>query len=1034
MIKWFMVIVCLSVSADGQLLDRTHRRVIDARSRVNTRWGEWVGVTGYATFATAQGLFHAEGQFPGVVAADFVFTADVTLGPDATEAHLQFRLSNEGRYGVAIGNNRVRVYKQVRRANPSIDDPRITNDKEMKAIADNLSLPLPLGYLEMPLPAGASHRVRIEAVGPSFVVTVNDRVVAVRNDASLGVGRFGLYVLGVKPTARAVFSRVTADAMVLAPSNFALLYNTLGYEAEGPKRALVRTVAELPPGWVKEATFEVRQIGNDRGATGKLVYAKSLGMSTWAAEFGDVKEPGHYVLTVTMRGRREPEWGRFFEETLVSAPFEIGRRLISRRMLVPLALTNPEARRAGDHDRTMYWKRKSGKFVVQDDGVILAEGDSGYGGVLERTGDGYNTGAPIAKTFNVSADVAIDRGCDAQLQFQVTNQSLFAVTLQAGSVGGCVRPGPGAVSLHTETPVAGSYRELKREVLPQPFELGRFYRIDVLVSERDGGTFADVDVDGERMMTGVAVGNADGGFAIKAWSAAARFDHVIAWPAETRFITRNDVRIPVLPRANGTQATCEEWGDVLTYQQRRLICEPIFAQRHGFFDCNNYIGEGTSHGTFLAGLMDVWTRRADMLNADEAGDLRRAVTATAGYLDELQRTAGYTGEYAHEEPSRGARHGAKGYHQVWLGLFGDAALGANGAALDPGSQLAFDACVRASRTVKWLLAEEGRAGREEPTRFPLGKDQPAIHDSLKALVYAQLTRCAIREGDRFQPPMPPEVMLSEARSAAHRWLGHMADTPGNEPRITLNAIPWLAGVDEVLRFGNDTYLRERLETLAWRLRPIDPEGFLIVPPGTIEHWNDRTTVPIVLEPLSPLPDTNPPLTWYIVSHFASSATDAAILYHYTGREDSKNRAASSLGWVLGLNPGIPSTKALNARTEGRPWTAAAFVSNLGIPSARGMEAFMTRGSIIKEWLYWWEEDKRSVHRETWFVQPKENDFVTLLNGHMIWDGEWDYWNQGELGWMSGETFLMHDGAFLKGAIAFEDAIARRWPPVVAPPF
>jgi len=1037
--RHFVVVVFLvgvgSVPLHAQLLDRAHRRVISGNSTLSPRWGTWNSRTATTDAPLDGGRFHAEGQFPGVMAADFVFTADVQFAAETTEAHLQFRISNEGRYGVAIGSGGAYVYKQVRRRNLIIDVPNADPDEVIRQ-ADLLSFeklqPLPQG---MTLGIDRPHRVQVIASGPSLSVWVDDIALPVYTDSSLGVGRFGLYATGATAASSAIFTRVTADAMVIASSNFALLYNTLGYEAAGPKRALVRTVSALPPEWVKTATFTVIPASLRGGpvAQGSLTYAKSLGMSTWAADFDGVTTPGSYVLVVRILGRDAVRSERFFDHTLVSSPFEVGSNLITTRMLGSMALSNPEARRAADDDMSWHWDQKSGRFIVQDDGSIYAEGDAGFGGLLERKATGYSLEAPLAPTFTLSGDIAIDSGCDAQLQFQVKPDERFAVTLQAGSAGGCVRGGPGAVSLHYENLHPDSYDERARAVLPKPFELKRFYSIVVNVYADDGGNYADVDVDDVPTFRHIKVGDWKGIFAIKSWSSTARFDHVIAWKSGLNFIKRAGVRIPALPH-DGKLLTCEEGTNAFTDAVSHPICYPLFAQRHGFYDCNNSAGEGTSHGTFLAGLMEVWTRRRDMLTPQDVISLRRAVTGAARYLDELQRTAGYTGEYAHGEPSRGARTGARWYYQVWYGLYGDAALAAKGADLD--RTLARDACVRVARTVTWLDGEPARAVTGT-ARFKLAEGVPAWNDDLKALVYAQLAQCASREGAGVLLPMPVERLRDEATNAARRWMEYLANNVASVERETNRAIPWLAGVDEVLRFGDDPYLTDRLHGLAWKLRHIDPEGFAILPQGTTEQWNDRTVVPVNGGPLVPLEGTNPALTWYGIAHFATSATDAAILIHYADREDgtkvdSKRRAAGSLGWILGLNPGIPATKALNPSPGGRPWTAGAFVRNMKIPSARGMDAYLTRDTIRKYWLSGWEEDVRSVHRETWYFHPKNNNFVTLVNGHLLWDGEWDYWNQGANGWMSGETFLLHDGAFLKGAIAFEDAIAGRWPPQHAP--
>ena len=327
-------------------------------------------MTGTTSAPLGGGRFHTEGQFPGVMAADFIFTADVQIADVRTEAHLHFRISNEGRYGVAIGSGGAYVYKQVRRRNLVINDPT-ASAAEVIAQADLLSfeklLPLPAA---MTLAINVPHRVQVIASRPSLSCWSTTSRFPVYNDSSLGVGRFGLYATGATPASTAVFTRVTADAMVTALSNFALLYNTLGYEAAGPKRALVRTVSPMPPEWVKSATFTVIPASGRGGpaAQGSLTYAKSLGMATWAADFDAPIPPGSYLLVVHMLGRDALLSGRFFDHTLVSSPFEIGANLITNRMLKPMALLNPEARRAADDDRNVSWSQQSGRFLILDDG------------------------------------------------------------------------------------------------------------------------------------------------------------------------------------------------------------------------------------------------------------------------------------------------------------------------------------------------------------------------------------------------------------------------------------------------------------------------------------------------------------------------------------------------------------------------------------------------------------------------------------------------------------------------------------------
>jgi hypothetical protein len=53
---------------------------------------------------------HAEAHRLAILGTDFEYSADVTVN-DRAEAHLQFRISDEGRYGVLVGRQRFAIYR-----------------------------------------------------------------------------------------------------------------------------------------------------------------------------------------------------------------------------------------------------------------------------------------------------------------------------------------------------------------------------------------------------------------------------------------------------------------------------------------------------------------------------------------------------------------------------------------------------------------------------------------------------------------------------------------------------------------------------------------------------------------------------------------------------------------------------------------------------------------------------------------------------------------------------------------------------------
>jgi hypothetical protein len=213
-------------------------------------------------------------------------------------------------------------------------------------------------------------------------------------------------------------------------------------------------------------------------------------------------------------------------------------------------------------------------------------------------------------------------------------------------------------------------------------------------------------------------------------------------------------------------------------------------------------------------------------------------------------------------------------------------------------------------------------------------------------------------------------------------------------------------------------------------------GFLVLPQasGSIDgapvsiavlNWNDIQSVPVVNRPASV-----PYVNFYSVPHFAVAVTDSIYPAQITGLSGLEPLASGNLNWNLGLNPGIPASKSASPDSA-QPWQSASFTNNGTIPSVRTMEGWRTSESSSKGWLAIPREvSAGSPHHETWWIDPANNGFVSLVNGHVIWDGQWDYLNNGgavdsnglwfNVGWSSGETFLLDDGEFVKAALLLED--------------
>ena len=167
--------------------------------------------------------------------------------------------------------------------------------------------------------------------------------------------------------------------------------------------------------------------------------------------------------------------------------------------------------------------------------------------------------------------------------------------------------------------------------------------------------------------------------------------------------------------------------------------------------------------------------------------------------------------------------------------------------------------------------------------------------------------------------------------------------------------------------------------------------------------------------------------FYNSTFFSTMALDMVLLGELTGELRLATLAAGHLNWVLGLNPGIPATKVVSPAPGGTAWKAAAFVQNVGAAQARGFENFrkpVTEPLTNQKSSIWGGEDW-DVHREVWWCDPLENGFMSIVNGHVLWEGEWDYFNTGEFGSISGETFLLNDGLYARALVAYEDWLVGR---------
>ncbi len=151
---------------------------------------------------------------------------------------------------------------------------------------------------------------------------------------------------------------VALGACTSAPParNAALLYSVTGYEARAAKRAVVREIGAA--GDLGPRDWQLIDESGHSVASGKLrALPETWGMRLSEADFSDIERPGRYRVRV---GPAE------------SAPFEIGERVLGRRIIRALSLENAALRNATsaqgggfyDCNSLMGEARSHGSFVA----------------------------------------------------------------------------------------------------------------------------------------------------------------------------------------------------------------------------------------------------------------------------------------------------------------------------------------------------------------------------------------------------------------------------------------------------------------------------------------------------------------------------------------------------------------------------------------------------------------------------------------------------------------------------------------------
>lgn len=377
----------------------------------------------------------------------------------------------------------------------------------------------------------------------------------------------------------------------------------------------------------------------------------------------------------------------------------------------------------------------------------------------------------------------------------------------------------------------------------------------------------------------------------------------------------------------------------------------------GLFDCNNTMGEAYSHGIFLSGLVDVYLRRRQELSETENAQLIQNIETVVDYLFVLHDDS--TGEIISQHPTRPCQGCNEGDFNTVEGLYGLAKFMDAFKETDP--DRAHEAFLRTSASFEYFYGNEGE-----------------VVDTigLESLVNFQLFRYTGDAGYRDAAIDALDEFLVFESQAFFHWLG------------SWRGIPYFEGLYVLAR-----ELKDHPHRKAWMAKAreiallhhyiLRKNGFAVVPQSEGPYdWDEMESVPACEHDYC----------FYANTHFCTTAVDAIRLARLTGDRSLERIAAGSIGWLLGMNPGIPGEMVANPTTENEI-AAAAFVMNLDARHAKAWD--------------WW----------AW--GPPVSEVTTIMNGFEIHEAAWSYENR----WQSGETFIKHDGAFLSAMTLYEDYIA-----------
>lgn len=390
---------------------------------------------------------------------------------------------------------------------------------------------------------------------------------------------------------------------------------------------------------------------------------------------------------------------------------------------------------------------------------------------------------------------------------------------------------------------------------------------------------------------------------------------------------------------------------------------------NGYFDGNGKSGGAPAHAVWVIGLIEAYERRGSGITEQQRQALRASISRSIDYLLLLSDPA--TGEFDFKSPTR--PYGEEGAENTAAGMRALARYAAT-------SQL-FDAA-KAERAFRRALLAEQWLTENAPEAYPPALRAATNYDLYQ---YASIDSYLLRAAEAVRE----EIGTYDLRTME---------------RTSSDALPHLEAMyrmwRELPQHPDRQLWADAATAIAAQYKQVFAQNpFAVLPPGVTD--TDRETTPEESwdEVATSLPVGEGDGDQILNAWFMSRAIDASFLADMTNDPELRVMAAAGVGWITGLNPGVPVERVPGTNSTS-PVEAASFLTGVGARSAAPWSVW--------EWL-----------------RPRAHG--TIVNGFL---GDFRYDDE----FRAAETSLAHDGLWLYAMTAYEDFLhpGRRAPATEAP--